>query len=198
MRPAGLAQIIAFVVGAMLVCTVDADATAIPAGAQPLSSSIPLGQCWIEEPPTAPRTKPATKRKRVKKSVKRHPQKARRSVATRAHPVPARPSKPRKIELRWVCLPLRPPQGGITPFSYDLAQSMRSTPGDATFQQWIVDRSRRRPRYWSEEAVSLAPEPAGWLMMIGGFALIGWSIRRTRNLKALGHLRMEAPRISSR
>lgn len=145
-------------------------------------SALPVGPCWVEETIVpVQHARPKVRRRVVRPRAVHRPATVHRQVR------PVRRHRPARIvsetptrTLRWVCLPLRPPQDGIPPFAFDFAKQMSEYPADETFQQWIIDRPAQRRHHWRSEAVSTAPEPASWIMMVGGFLVAGWSVRRAR------------------
>jgi len=164
-----------------------------PVAAQPFSpllssdiSTLPAAPCWLEET-----IRPIAKRKPQKPKVRKrttavhqvrrqHRAIPRRSVATRHRARPARTIHVAERTFHWVCLPLPPPDTTVPSFAADFAERMAAYPANETFQQWVIDRTPQKRRLWRSEPVSLAPEPASWIMMIGGIFLIGWVLRHVR------------------
>lgn len=145
-------------------------------------SGLPSAPCWAEETVVpVQHAKPKVRRRIARPHAVRRPAAIHRQArpVRRHRTVRVVPGPPART-FRWICLPLRPSQDGITSFALDFANQMSGYPADETFQQWIIDRPAQRRHYWRSEAVSTAPEPATWIMMVGGFLVAGWSVRRAR------------------
>jgi len=163
---------------------VELDASPYPLPPSAIDKALPIGPCWVEEdfaPAQQARPKvrqQAGKSRRVRRptTVRKHTKAVRRPRAAAHRAVPSSPQR----ALRWICLPLQPPQEGVTSFAFDFANQMNGTRADETFQQWVMDRPSRRRHHWQRDPISTAPEPATWTLLIGGFLMAGWTVRRAK------------------
>jgi hypothetical protein len=58
------------------------------------------------------------------------------------------------------------------------AQGFTGPLGPGTYSVWIQEANLGSASYAFDFLVASVPEPSSWAMMLGGFGLIGWSIRR--------------------
>lgn len=142
-------------------------------------ATLSQGQrCWIEYgmPPPPPNTKVrATPRRKVahrSRSVSRHRPRAASSRHPSASPILA-PS------MRLHCLTDVPPVAAVAPFAGDLAKYMEPIEADEMLIQLLIAQRRgtRAKVPMSESRVSAAPEPEGWLFLLGGFLILGLALR---------------------
>lgn len=86
------------------------------------------------------------------------------------------------------CVFLPPPQPAIESFPITFARAMSAVRPD-NFDNWFqtVIRPRSRSPFAAPLAIfaSAAPEPTGWMLMIGGFLLIGAMMRWRRRGRGL-------------
>lgn len=162
-------------------------------GATPASTVVwraspgPGMACWYEGG-AAPQQIVASKpKKRVAASPRpRHKTKRIRKVVR--GPKPARPPKVRPSRNiapsapagQWICVSSTEPAPALPPFSISMAEAMQSYPADEALQQWIIDRRTPKRRRFREAPVSLAPEPGSWMLLVLGFGVVGYALRRRR------------------
>ncbi|MES2496410.1 MAG: PEPxxWA-CTERM sorting domain-containing protein [Pseudomonadota bacterium] len=92
-------------------------------------------------------------------------------------PAPVLPPVP-KIE----CIDFEPERASVEPFAETLARLMEpGTANERVIEKLIRKRQRRIRWYRAPPSISVAPEPASWLMMIVGFGAIGAALRRHRH-----------------
>ncbi len=162
----------------------------VPPSALPALSA--MDRCWVETAgPLPQQAAPPQRRVSAKKHVGRPPHRRHRRVVRRAHrPAPIWVPKPvSRVNLVWNCAwPISPPPPmTVEPFITDFADIMSTTPGDDLVQQWIIDRHTPRRRRSMPPAVSIAPEPETWGLLLIGFGLIGMALRRSRSARYWGN-----------
>jgi len=63
------------------------------------------------------------------------------------------------------------------------AQGFSGPLGAGTYSVWIQEANMGRADYAFNFLVRAVPEPSSWAMMLSGFGLIGWSMRRSQKRK---------------
>ena len=168
----------------------DAPRTASPSALPALSA---MDRCWVETAGPLPKQSAAPQRRvSAKKHLGPPPHRRHRRVVRRARRAASIwvPKPESRVSLVWNCAwPISPPPPlTIEPFITDFADIMSTTRGDDLLQQWIIDRDMPRHRRRSmPPAVSIAPEPETWGLLLIGFGLIGMALRRARSARYCGN-----------
>lgn len=95
------------------------------------------------------------------------------------HRPPVRSSR-LQAAARVECTLFEPEPPLVEAFAETMARMGMPVATDEVAIQKLIQKHQRRSRRHraAEPLISAAPEPASWLMMLGGFAAIGWTLRR--------------------
>lgn len=165
-----------------IIPSTDTMSTGVPASASTSGENICVDE--LAQSPTQ-LIRPAKAVHRTRRSPHRTPRAVvhRKRVVHRPRPpsVAAVVGEPRHVTH---CVFLPPDQPAIEPFAVTFARAMSAVRPD-NFDNWFqtVIRTRRHiPFVTGLSLIATAtPEPSSWMLLIGGFLLVGIAVRRRRN-----------------